>query len=47
MVTFVSEVRRFAGDRDIGLVGLLSVSMVSRVKLTIASTPVVSVQSDS
>ena len=47
MITFVFEVIRFAGDRRIGLVGSLSVSMVSSPELTMASTSVTSVQSDS
>ena len=46
-MTLVFEVRRFAGDRGIRLVGSLSVSMVSGLELTIASTSVTSVRSDS
>ena len=45
MNTFVFEVRRFAGDRGIGLVGSLSVWLVSGIELTIVSTSVNSVQS--
>ena len=44
--TFVFEVERFAGDRGIGLVGSLSVSMVSGLELTIASTSATSVRCD-
>ena len=47
MITFVFEVRRFDEDRGIRLVGSLSVSMVSGLKVTIASTSVTSVHSDS
>ena len=47
MITFVFEVRRFAGDRGIRLLGSLSVSMVSDLKLTITSASATSVQSDS
>ena len=38
MITFVFNVRRFAGDRGIGLVESLSVSTVSDLEFTIAST---------
>ena len=47
MITFVFEVKRFAEDRGIGLLGSLSVSMVSGLELTITSTSVCSVWSDS
>ena len=46
MIIFVFELRGFAGDRGIELVGSLTVSMVSGLELTMASTSVTSVQSD-
>ena len=47
MITFVFEVRKFAGHRGIGMVGSLSVSMVSDLEFTIACAAVTSVRKDS